>query len=531
MYRDSYLISVAILEIGGENMVKKLKRIGLVLFSICCTVGFSTSVSAETLEIEMTKDMTSSEINSEISKVADLNAVVIDGKGEFTITGGLSFTNGIDVTIKNVTIDGLVGDPQNNKDGSAYQNILLNLVDAGDVIVDNVDFIHYDEKGIYAEFLTSLAVTNSSFDSLDTVNIGNNDYSDNEDELLILRSASAIDLNFGNNASDEAKDNYGKVLDVKSIKISDNTFKNVEATTANSTAGAIKIKIKDGSTIPKDSKGIGSIVIQNNTFDHNDQDLVIGTDKPEGVTDQKGTGDFDILLVNNGAMLVANNSDAEKPKETLKGNYKLNYADNKKYELDDNLYYIVDEENIDALTDEEMAAILADTDVAGFAVSYQGISFTISRETLLDEDLGASLDFDIVPSEETNIEALKEYQKEGVMFFTVSGIDLFDKGMNFDISSLGEEFVGTLYLYYYDEKDGLQLVSNPNNALLTFDKNGTYVLSETNLIPSTPSEETPSEEVPEVPQTFDALGIYAGIGLVSAAGIAGAVIYLKRRSA
>ena len=151
---------------------------------------------------------------------------------------------------------------------------------------------------------------------------------------------------------------------------------------------------------------------------------------------------------------------------------------------------------------------------------------------LLDEDLGASLDdFDIVPSEETTIEALKQYMGEDVMFYTVSGIDLLDDGMSIDISDLGEEFVGTLYLYYYDETNGLQLVSNPNNASLTFDKNGTYVLSATNLIPSTPSEETPSEEVPEVPQTFDALGVYAGIGLVSAAGIAGAVIYLKRRNA
>ena len=154
---------------------------------------------------------------------------------------------------------------------------------------------------------------------------------------------------------------------------------------------------------------------------------------------------------------------------------------------------------------------------------------------MLDEDLEALFaDFDIVPTEETTIEALKEYQSEGVMFFTMTGMDLLDDGMSFDVSSLGEEFVGQLYLYYYDETNGLQLVSNPDNAILTFDKNGTYVLSATNLLDSTPSEEvpeTPGEEVPEVPQTFDALGMYAGIGLISVAGIAGAVIYLKRRNA
>ena len=44
-------------------------------------------------------------------------------------------------------------------------------------------------------------------------------------------------------------------------------------------------------------------------------------------------------------------------------------------------------------------------------------------------------------------------------------------------------------------------------------------------------EEVTEEEVPEVPQTFDALGIYAGIGFISIAGITGAVIYLKKRNA
>lgn len=513
-------------------MGKKLKGLTLLLFSICCTVGFSTTVNAETLEIEMTKDMTSQEINDEISKVSDLDGVIIDGKDEFTIKGGLSFNTGIDVTIKNVVINGLVGDPAVNDNGQAYQNILLNLVDAGNVVVDNVDFIHYDEKGIYAEFLTSLTVTNSTFDSLDTVNIGNNDYSSNDDELLILRSASAIDLNFGNNSSDDTSDNYGKVLNVENITIKGNTFKNVEATTASSTAGAIKIKIKDGSTIPLGSDGIDRIVIEDNTFIDNDQDLVIGTDSPEGVTNQAGTGNFDILLVNNGSILVANNSDADKPKETLEGNYKLNYATDKKYELDENLYYIIDDASFEAITDEEITTILEDEDVAGFTVTYQGLSFAISRETLLDENLGASLDsFDIIPAEETTIEALQQYVGEGVMFFTVSGIDVLDNGMTFDISSLGEEFVGILYLYYYDETDGLQLVANPDTTILTFDKNGTYILSASNLIPSTPSEPTTPEEVPEVPQTFDALSIYGAVGILSLVGIIGSVIYLKRRSA
>ena len=41
--------------------------------------------------------------------------------------------------------------------------------------------------------------------------------------------------------------------------------------------------------------------------------------------------------------------------------------------------------------------------------------------------------------------------------------------------------------------------------------------------------ETPSEETPEVPQTFDSLVTYIVIGIVSVVAIAGAVIYIKRK--
>ena len=481
-------------------MGKKLKNIGLVLFSICCTIGFSTGVSALTLE----EDMKASDITIE-------DGMTIDGAGKFTITGGFVIDGGKSVTIKNVTIS-----------GEGTKDILIDLRGAGDVVIENVTFENYTKAGIYSEAMSSLSVTSSTFDASDTDKLGDSSYPSNPEEDLIKRSAAGIDLNLGNGA---------KEVDVKSITIKNNTFKNVvveEDEQATSTAGAIKIKVKDATNLV----GIGAIRIEGNTFENNERDLVLGTNDPTSGTEASATADLDILLVNNSKMNVGNFSTADRAEEVLEGNYKLNYTDNKKYELDDNLYYIVDEDNIDAFTDEEMAAVLADTDVAGIAVTYQGVSFAISKETLLDEDLGASLDdFDIVPSEETTIEALKQYMGEDVMFYTVSGIDLLDDGMSIDISDLGEEFVGTLYLYYYDETNGLQLVSNPNNASLTFDKNGTYVLSATNLIPSTPSEETPSEEVPEVPQTFDALGVYAGIGLVSAAGIAGAVIYLKRRNA
>lgn len=486
-------------------MEKKLRSIALVLFSICCAIGFSTKVNALTME----KDMKASEIVIE-------DGMTIDGAGKYTITGGLSVSHGEDITIKNVTLD-----------GESTQDILLSLKDAGDVVIENVTFTHYIKTGIYAEKLTNLTVTGSTFDGIDTDKLKDQSYPDSPEEDLIKRSPAGMDLNFGNPLTNKGP---SVTVNVESITIANNTFKNVKIPDeylASSTGGAIKIKLKGMTS----QTTMGTITIENNEFVDNARDLVIGTDRPATDTTQSQTGDLEILLVNNGAMVVKNNS-GDGATETLDGNYKLNYTDDKKYELDENLYYVVDEDNIDAITDEEMAAILLDEDVAGFAVTVDGVTFAISRETLLDEDLGASLDdFDIVPSEETTIESLTQYMGEGVMFFTISGIDLFDDGITYDVSSLGEEFVGTLYLYYYDETNGLQLVSNPDNSILAFDKNGTYVLSATNLIPSTSSEEVPEEEVPEVPQTFDALGIYAGIGLVSVAGIAGAVIYLKRRNA
>lgn len=486
-------------------MEKRLRSIALVLFSICCAVGFSASASALTME----KDMKASEIVIE-------DGMTIDGAGKYTITGGLSVSHGEDITIKNVTLD-----------GESTQDILLSLKDAGDVVIENVTFTHYIKTGIYAEKLTNLTVTGSTFDGIDTDKLKDQSYPGNAEEDLMKRSPAGMDLNFGNPLTNKGP---SVTVNVESITIANNTFKNVKIPDeylASSTGGAIKIKLKGMTS----QTTMGTITIENNEFVDNARDLVIGTDSPATDTTQGQTGDLEILLVNNGAMVVKNNS-GDGATETLDGNYKLNYTDNKKYELDENLYYVVDEDNIDAITDEEMAAILLDEDVAGFAVTVDGVTFAISRETLLDEDLGASLDdFDIVPSEETAIESLTQYMSEGVMFFTISGIDLFDDGITYDVSSLGEEFVGTLYLYYYDETNGLQLVSNPDNSILAFDKNGTYVLSATNLIPSTSSEEVPEEEVPEVPQTFDALGIYAGLGFVSVAGIAGAVIYLKRKNA
>lgn len=488
-------------------MEKKLRSVMLVLFSICCAIGFSTSASALTME----KDMKASEITIE-------DGMTIDGAGKFSIIGGLSVNNGEDITIKNVTLD-----------GESTQDILLSLKDAGDVVIENVTFTHFVKTGIYAEKLTSLSVTASTFDGVDTDKLKDQSYPGNAEEDLMKRSPAGMDLNFGNPLV-----NMGPsvTVNVESITIANNTFKNVKIPDeylASSTGGAIKIKLKGMTS----QTTMGTITIENNEFVDNARDLVIGTDRPATDTTQGQTGDLEILLVNNGAMVVKNNS-GDGATETLDGNYKLNYADDKKLELDDNLFYVVNDDNFEAF-ENNASLVMGDADVKGIAVSVSGISFAIAKEDIDDEFLEDAMNFAPVVSEEATIDALKPYQGEDVFFVDMTGSSLFVNGISIN-TTLGEGAPEKLYVYYYDEENGLQLASSPEvvngDVTLNFAKDGNYVVSAKDLLStSMPSEEVPEEEVPEVPQTFDALGIYAGIGFISIAGITGAVIYLKKRNA
>lgn len=507
-------------------MEKRLRSIALVLFSICCAVGFSTSVSAETLN--MTTDMLASDVQDFIDDATE--DVIIDGHGEYVITdGGISVGGNKSVTIQNVTMDGLIGEV--GVDADPFEEILVSVSTTGNVVIDNVTFINFDEKAIYVDAVKSLTVTNSVFECDGTINIGNNDYGDNPDKDFMYRSASGIDMNLGNNA---------KTIDIESIHISNNTFRNVlvvddPAVQAESTAGAIKIKVKDKANLVI----IGTITIEENSFENNVRDLVIGTNNPTSGTDPVDTANLEILLVNNEKMNVGNFSTADKEVEALEGNYKLNYATDKKLELNDNLYYIVNDNNYnDFLDDEDIVnTIIDDADIKGITFNVDGVSFDISSAKLESTDLDAALnDFDFQITEDTTIEALKPYQGENAFFVSFSGSELFDNGITLN-TSLGESFSENLYLYYYDEENGLQLVSKSDatssDVSLSFSKSGNYVVSSTDLLGSASSETVADvpEEVPNVPQTFDALGIYAGLGFISVAGIAGAVIYLKRKNA
>lgn len=499
-------------------MEKKLKGITLLLFSICCAVGFSMGVNAEVLD--MSEDMTKADVQEAINSATD--ELTINGNGH-SIIGKIAVNNGIDITINNVTIDGLTNPEVEVEEERNFDDNLLSLNLAGKVVIEDVTFINYSGKGIYVDSVESLDVTNSTFDASSTKYIGDNDYTGNPEADLIYRSASGIDINLGNTQSGVTVDH---------ITISNNTFKNVVVVEnqSTSTAGAIKIKVKNAANVTS----VGTIRIEENTFENNERDLVIGTNDPADGTLATETADVEVLLVNNSTMKVGNFSTSSRLEEVLDGNYKLNYADDKKYELDENLYYIVNDENY-ATFEDVAVGVMADADIKGISFDIDGVSFAIAKETFADENLGEALDelSNISLEEETTIEALKQYQGEGVFFVDIAGLEIFDDGIHYQ-ANLGEEYSGQLFVYYYDETNGLQLVSNPNaengEVEFSFTKNGTYVVSETNLIPSS-SSEVPSEEVPEVPQTFDSLGVYVGIGLVSVAGIAGAVIYLKRRNA
>lgn len=90
-----------------------------------------------------------------------------------------------------------------------------------------------------------------------------------------VRAGSVIDLNFGNSVSG---------VEVNSIVIENNKFSNVKLAEgedlATSTAGAIKIKVKNAEKV----SSVGTIEIKNNEFIDNLRDIVIGTQSVSGGT-------------------------------------------------------------------------------------------------------------------------------------------------------------------------------------------------------------------------------------------------------
>lgn len=501
-------------------MKQACKSLSLILFSICCVVGFNLSASALTLD----KDTPASEISLE-------NNVVIDGQSKYKITGGINIKDGQNITLKNLTMD-----------GEGTKDILIYLTNAGEVTLENVTFVNYTKAGIYGEALSALTVNNSSFDASDTVNIG--DYPGNPEEELIKRSAAGIDLNLGNGAKYD--------VNVKYIIITNNEFKNVTDTAPNSTAGAIKVKVKDASRI----SGIGTITISNNAFTDNVRDLVIGTDSPASGTTQSKTGDLDIVLKGNSAMNVVNNS-KDGSSEILEGTYKLNYAQDVKYELNSQMYYTITKD-VYATLDEQsfydlIKSLKEDSDILGVTIENDNYKMSFKTADIDLSGLQVLVPIKFEVSDTTSIEGLKDFEKSGVNFITTNAMNAKISGLTADFT-LDSIFNGNLYLYSYDSTDGLKLVSNVTGtsgsvSLNLTDIKENYVISNTELkseenvtVPgeggNTPSDDANNndqnvndtvENDIENPQTYDPFESYLVLCLVSLITLVGSVIYIKKR--
>ena len=186
--------------------------------------------------------------------------MTLDG---FTIEGSINVTaKNSKVTLKNMTLDG-----QNDlKDNILVTVRALN----SDITVDNTEFKGFLKAGIYAETLKSLEVTNSNFNGVGTADIGSlEDFVASNDEAEeILRSAACIDLNLGNQS--------GVKFNLEDITIAGNHFEGIVNTSGEkSTAGAVKVKLKNASNVTLSDES--SVTIGANKFVDNADDVVIGT--------------------------------------------------------------------------------------------------------------------------------------------------------------------------------------------------------------------------------------------------------------
>lgn len=439
--------------------MKQMKKISLMLFAICCIMVLKVNVNAEELVLE--KDTASSEI-----KVTE--GMIIDGQGKYTITGGLSIKDGMDVTIKNVTLD-----------GEGKTQITLNLSGAGNVVVENVTFKNYTSKGIYTNNIGNLKVSNSTFDAsyAKDLETGNE---------LIKRSAAGIDINFGDKITSE--------YTVGNIDITGNTFKNVVDTESveTSTAGAIKVKIKDNRHLVS----IGTITISGNIFTDNVRDVVIGTNDPaeDSSMTSLDTGKFDVVLRNNGTFKVSNNTIEDRLISELTGDYIINYGEKYVITLDTNTEEIYEEVEVteEFNLNDKLTEVKNNDMLEGLTLNYEGYTITISKENIKDDFKDALTDLSMTITDKTEIKELKEYIKDGVLFIntTASGILPADK---ITVTTTIDGDYDKMLLYYFNEQTGkLEFVDEVSvvDGKVSFDLEhySNYLLSATSLV----EEENPN---------------------------------------
>lgn len=468
--------------------MKQMKKISLMLFAICCVMMLKVNVNAEELVLE--KDTASSEI-----KVTE--GMIIDGQGKYKITGGLSIKDGMDVTIKNVTLD-----------GEGKTQITLNLSGAGNVVVENVTFKNYTSKGIYTNNIGSLKVSGSTFDAsyAKDLEIGNE---------LIKRSAAGIDINFGDKITSE--------YTVGNIDITGNTFKNVVDTESveTSTAGAIKVKIKDNRHLVS----VGTITISGNTFTDNVRDVVIGTNDPAADSSMTAldTGKFNVILRNNGTVKVSNNTIVDRLISEITGDYIINYGEENVITLDTNTEEIYEEVKVteDVNLNDKLTELKNNDMLEGITLNYEGYTITISKENIKDNLKDTLTDLSMTITDKTEIKELKEYIKDGVLFIntTASGNLPASK---VTVTTVVDGEYEKLLLYYFNEETGkLEFLNEVSvkDGVVSFDLEhySNYVLSATDLI----------EE--KNPNTYDGIMVYVMLGLLAIVALGIVSGNLKRK--
>ena len=466
--------------------------------------------------------------------IADLNIdytqdIIIDGNG-YTLTGKFNqIKNDINIEISNVTID-VDSSPET-------EDIAIDIRSNGaTLILDNVTILNYTKAGVYAEQFKSIIINNSTFDGSGTDEIGEGSGTEAD---LVKRSAAGIDLNIGNSVSTD----YA----IEKIEITNSTFRNVIETEGNTTGGGIKVKIKNKEHLTS----MCDVIIENNTFEENVRDLVIGTDSPKTgtTTTQADTGNITFKLLGNSAMKVVNNSsNAENEAnrtEVIDTDYlvELNYYDNTHKVLTEDETGLV----VDPTTEEfDLSAALtdatSDATVESLVIDYGEYTITINKEDIKEDLTDTLTDLSLIVSEDTTTDALLQYVAEENTFIktTLSGdLPASEVIVGLNIAKYANQ---TVNLYYLNA-DNLEFVSevvfdDKGNASIPLEHYSEYVLSTNDLLDTTTGGEvetpvedptTPEEDIVENPSTNDNVLTYVGIGAIALVGITGSVVYLKRK--
>lgn len=327
--------------------MKKKMFLGLALlitivmpFNVSALVAddITNASSGETVEIngENTENLT---INKSVTLKGDKSNKII---GNLTITGdnidvtldGFTIEGSINVTAKNskVTLKNMTLDGQND----LQDNILVTVRALNsDITVDNTEFKGFLKAGIYAETLKSIEVTNSNFNGVGTADIGSlEDFVASNDEAEeILRSAACIDLNLGNQS--------GVKFSLEDITIAGNHFEGIVNTSGEkSTAGAVKVKLKNASNVTLSDES--SVTIGANKFTDNADDVVIGTSQTPSTANFLVAFYQNTSSENEKGIRVTNNGAPTKETEVIASDVVSvrNYSDTSDTEQNADLYII-----------------------------------------------------------------------------------------------------------------------------------------------------------------------------------------------